>query len=143
MIPTDGSVSLILDIPCFNKDSKFWTDVFCTSWDARGALRANDMNYKTVNIVNHRRFFDLKDLISQDSELFLVSFDDDFRLTKVSNIVTRGQVSAINGLLQKRKNVGQWSNLPECKELASMLMSLNLSFRSEALVSCMKDAFRS
>ena len=141
-IKADGAVSLILDVPCYDKDSKFGTVVFCTSWDAQGALLANGMKFRSVNIVNDSGFHNLKDPISHDSELFLVSFDADFRLTQFANIVANGRESAVNELRRKGKSVGGWTRMPVCKELVSNLMNMQLSFRSSDLVACMKDPFR-
>ena len=142
MIKADGESSLILDIPCFDKDSKFVTVVFCTSWDAQGALRANGMKFRSVNIVNDSGFFNHNDPSSQISELFLVSFDADFHLIKATNIAANGQESAVNELRRKGRSVGDWTNMQVCKELVSKLINLQLSFRSADLVACMKDPFR-
>ena len=140
-IKTNGLVSLILDIPCFVEDSKFRTNVFCTAWDAHGALRAQGMKFEKVFIVEDFGFFGLEAPKFDDSELFVVSFNKDFDLIGIEPIEAAKQKSRVIDLRRKGKASREGGGMQLCKEIVSMAMNLKFSKQTTDLVECMKDPF--
>ena len=138
---TNNRASLVLDIPCFVDGSKFRTIVFCTAWDANGALRAQGMKFEKVFIVEDFGFYGLEAPVFDDSELIVVSFNKDFDLTKIEPIEASKQNSVIIDLRRKGKASREGEGMQLCKEILSMAINLNFSMHGTDLVECMKDPF--
>ncbi len=141
IIKSDGVVSLILDIPCFVDGSKFRTNVFCTAWDANGALSAQSMKFNSVYVVEDFGFFGLETPVFDDSELFVVAFDKDFDLTGIEQIEAYKQKSVVTDLRRKGKASREGEGMQLCKEIVSNAINLQFSVRTTDLVKCMKDPF--
>ena len=107
VIDIDHTAKLILDIPCSLKNSRFETVVFCTAWDAQGALMASDLNFSSVNIVrDNGAFSDFVESFVYDSKLYVVSFSEDFRVTSFQDVAPNNQAVIVDRL-HRCKNKGQ------------------------------------
>jgi hypothetical protein len=74
------STSLVLDLPCVIPKANFRNEIFCTSWDARGALAHNGLKLSTVLVLGENPTAEIKEL-DVDAEVVLVYFDSKFRIT--------------------------------------------------------------
>lgn len=77
---------LIIDSHCVVPGNKYRIEVFCTSWDAKGALRQNGVVAKQVLVTEDPGFLNLYNLLPTDSTLEYLKFDSNFHLLQVEQI---------------------------------------------------------
>lgn len=126
---------LIIDSHCVVPGNNFRIEVFCTSWDAKGALRSNGVVINQVLVTEDPGFLSLFNLLPMDSMLLYARFDSNFQLlqfepingirsegsqmikTRANNLSSRrlSEKSACKGILSHPwKSVGD----PKFKECA-------------------------
>jgi hypothetical protein len=93
---------LVIDSHCVVPGNKYRIEVFCTSWDAKGALRQNGVVAKQVLVTEDPGFLNLYNLLPTDSTVVYLKFDSNFHLLQVEQI--NGIKSEGSQTIAKRAN---------------------------------------
>lgn len=78
----DGS-SLVVDAPCLLPRARFDTEVFCSSWDLKGALELKGLDLKDVQPLWDPTFMPNFQTGENQNSFFLIRFDDSGELMSV------------------------------------------------------------
>jgi hypothetical protein len=78
--------TLILDLPCFQPISKFRTEIFCTAWDARGAMKVNGWEVDNVFLLEDRGFTNYLQSLDAEERVTLVEFTNEFDISTILEI---------------------------------------------------------
>lgn len=135
--------TLILDVPCFTKNSKFKTVVFCTAWDARGALLKNEVEFDHVEILQDGGFIGNFRSLPVEEEVLVLSFNKEFKLIK-SEILTGEDLKRRSDLVARafRQQQLQLASREECASSITKLLSFQIpKIPVVRVFECAKDPF--
>jgi hypothetical protein len=140
-LPSDGSVGLVLDMPCETRDSEFRTVVFCTTWDARGALNSAGLVFPFVSIAEDR--VGVSDWLSREVAVpvYLISFDENFRATEIRQLEST-QANGIHKELVRTSRLGIPDDpLESCKAELAKIFELRFQIDLTRLYECLLDPY--
>jgi hypothetical protein len=78
--------TLILKVPCILPNSKFRTEIFCTAWDARGALKKNGLDLENVFLLDDRGFTNYLQNLAETERVTIVEFTTDFKVLSTVDV---------------------------------------------------------
>ncbi len=135
--------TLILDVPCFTENSKFKTVVFCTAWDARGALLNKKVEFDHVEILQDGGFIANFRSLPVQEEVLVLLFNEEFKLIK-SEILTGENLKRRSDLVARafRQQQLQLTAREECASSITKLLSFQIpKIPAVRVLECAKDPF--
>lgn len=125
--------TIIVDIPCLLPNSSFQSEVFCTSWDLRGALLNKGLQIPNVWVTEDALLTFLIDLDPRES-IQVITFNKEFELVRVEPITTELQDNLIRKIeLRSQKSK---SKIEDCKYKLSQLVKLQISGSPSEYLRC-------
>lgn len=133
-----SSSTIILDFPCLLPGGNFRSEVFCTSWDARGALLSKGLGFKNVFVTGDSEdplpIF-LNDLGAEELVQF-VKFDQNFEIVQVDILTNDLRESLIR---QSEVNLRESNvKIEACKFKISQLIKFKISGSLTEYLQCAK-----
>jgi hypothetical protein len=129
---TDG---LVLDLPCFLPKANFRNEIFCTAWDARGALAHNDLRVLKVLVLANSSRTEMKEL-DVDQRIFLVSFDTEFKISRIESVTRESKLN----LIQRAEGnyLKSQTLIASCKSKLAGLSKFEISGSFQEYLECVK-----
>lgn len=125
--------TIIVDIPCLLTNSSFRSEVFCTSWDLRGALLSKGLQIPNVWVTEDALSTFLIDLDSKES-IQIVTFNEEFELVRVEPLTTELQDDLVSKIDLRAKE--SKSKIEDCKYKISQLVRLQTSGSLSEYLKC-------
>jgi len=132
---SSGTTTLILDVPCLLPEAKVRTEVFCTAWDARGALAREGLKFENVFVTNDALSLDLLALKS-NTLAQVIFFKGDFQVDRVSPLTPDLRRELI--LQSERRAKASNAKIEACKFKISQLFKLRKSGSIDEYLQCAK-----
>lgn len=128
-----GAQTIIVDLQCLLPGGRFRSEIFCTSWDLRGALLSKGLQFSNVWVSEDALPTFLKDLDSKES-VQVVTFDKDFELVKVEKLTPELQDYLIRKI-ELRANESK-VKIEACKGKISQLIEFQVSGSLSEYLNC-------
>jgi hypothetical protein len=128
--------TLILQLPCTLPNSKFRTEIFCTAWDARGALKFNGLEIANVFLLSDPDFPSYFQKVNPEENLMFIEFTNDLQITKTQVIDLKITPDAFAPY--SAKWLEQDSKIEECIKRAKGLLELRVSGEFRSYLDCVK-----
>ncbi len=133
-----SSSTIILDVPCLLPGGNFRSEVFCTSWDARGALLNKGFGFENVFVTG-----DSEDPLpvflnnlSAEELIHLVKFNLNFEIVRVDKLTLDLRENLIS---QSEFNLSESnSKIEACKTKISELIKFKFSGSLNEYLQCAK-----
>ena len=128
-----GKSTLILDVPCLLPEGKFRTEVFCTAWDARGALAQRGLNFENVFLTEDSLPLNLNSL-KIDSQVQVLFFDKNFKIVQVADLTAEVRSELVT---QTERNARESkAKIEACKSKISQLFKFRKSGSIDEYLQC-------
>ena len=125
--------TLILDAPCILPGSRSRTEVFCTAWDARGALEHQGLKFESVFLTEAALPFYLNGL-KGDSKTQVLFFNEQFQLVRVAALSSELKRDLIRQAERKATELNAKSE--DCKSKISQLFKLRFFGSIDEYLQC-------
>jgi hypothetical protein len=138
----DTAPVVFLDMPCITPADEYKTEVFCTSWDALGALRARGISLSNVSPIGDPAFVGNWESSDIPDGSLNFKFDKEFILKDVSRAMPddfdfrTGLFATSNRYLLEVEN-----RKLSCKALARNIILANFQLDWAEVVRCASDPF--
>lgn len=136
MVGYERPSTLILKLPCILPNSKFRTEIFCTAWDARGALKFNGLEIANVFLVSDPDFPRYFQKINPEDKLIIIDFTSNFQIVKIQKIDLKIAADALAPY--SAKWLEQDSQIEECIKRAKEFLELRVSGEFRSYLDCVK-----
>jgi hypothetical protein len=135
LMTKDSPSILILNVPCFLPDSSFQIEMFCTSWDAKEALRSRGLEIKSVLPAEDPDFFFYLNRELPFSSVEVVNFSRNFEVLNVEPLDS----TDLDRLLITSKQKAEMSELliAGCKSRMSSTLNFKFSGRFSDYSECL------
>ena len=124
-VGSSKSKTLVLDLPCFLPGSKFRTEIFCTAWDARGALKKSGLDVEQVLLLEDRGFVGYMQNIDLAETVTLIEFTKDFEISGIRLVdpAYREKIFSPYSEISASRDIEIQECLARTKELLSLQVS--------------------
>ena len=131
-----SSSTIILDLPCLLPTDGFRTEIFCTSWDARGALVNKGLGFENVFVTG-----DTEDPLSRflsvsraQSNVQVVSFNNFFEIVRIDSLTPESQENLVRQVdLSMRESEVK---IESCKFKLAQLIKFQISGSLTEYLNC-------
>lgn len=130
------STTLVLDLPCFLPGSKFRTEIFCTAWDARGALKKSGLEIERVFLLDDRGFTSYLQNLDLAERVTLIEFTKDFEISSIQEVDPESREEIFSPYAERL--ISRDTVLKECIVRAKALVSLQASGELRDYLNCVK-----
>lgn len=127
--------TIVLSLPCVFPNADFRNEIFCTSWDARGALAHNGLDLPTVLVLGDDPLIAVKELAVEDG-VNVVYFDSEFSINRIEPLTFESQRDLI-ALVEKNYLKSQ-ARIASCESNLSSLVRLKASGSFREYLNCAK-----
>jgi hypothetical protein len=133
---------VFLDIPCTFPDGRYKTEVFCTTWDALGAVNALGITISNVSPTGDPAFVANWESREIPKGSLVFWFDNNFSLQKISKAKVADLAFRSDLMLVANRRLFELSEKKNlCKVQAQKIISVNLPFNWSEVVRCASDPF--
>jgi len=133
---------VFLELPCVMPAGGYKTEVFCTTWDALGAMKASGLRISNVSPIGDPSFlgnWESKDIPAGSLNF---KFGNNFELEEISEAGLDDPKFRIELLEAGRRQLFEVENRKQsCKDLAKTLVDNDFQFDWAEVVRCASDPF--
>jgi hypothetical protein len=131
--------NIIIDTPCNLPNSNFRTEIFCTSWDAKGALANVGLNYENVLVTGDPDFaYYLSKLPSTDKSV-IFRFGTNFEVLKAEMMSSKSRKSLLS-VAEARASRAD-ASIADCEARLLAITDLEFSGGPARYLECARDPF--
>lgn len=131
-----SSSTIILDLPCLLPTYSFRTEIFCTSWDARGALVNKGLGFENVFVTG-----DTEDSLSRflsvsraQDNVQVVTFNNVFEIVRIDFLTPESQESLVRQV--EINIIESEAKIEACKAKIAKLIRFQISGSLTEYLSC-------
>ena len=136
LLVNGSSSTIILDLPCLLPTYSFRTEIFCASWDARGALVNKGLGFDDVFVTG-----DTEDSLSRflsvsraQSDVQVVKFNDVFEIVRIDFLTPETQENLVRQV--ELNMIESEAKIEACKAKIAQLMRFQISGSLSEYLSC-------